>query len=183
MVEYDTKEKAVDYIKSELMPLCGDDSIADAIADAYAKCFETEVEPDPDSRLVITAWKWVIRDDDLKLFDALTKAISAAASLNFFVDKSITVGFVTTIIITVVSLFYNVARKGAKLSEEQCSVLVALKAFDIPVSANELALHMKLPEDSVNELLVSLQKVRLSDGSVVAIATLDGNGFWQAAGV
>jgi hypothetical protein len=139
---------------------------------------------------VVPKFRWVIRDDDLRLADALLKAVGAAAGANFFVG-SVTATAVIGVASALFTMCFTIRRKGAIISERETQLLVALNASREPLSAAELADRlnsMKVDDNPWNveeteHLLESLQRVRLRDGTVVAIVARDGHGLWACAGV
>lgn len=136
---------------------------------------------------------WAIRNDDLKLLEAIGKGLSAAASAGFFLGAGSIVGPLVAIGVTVAELVYRVRRKGAVLEPRQVTVLTALRTADDGLTAEEVAagvaaIQLSLADPSrhvkdVGEALDSLTRVRLSDGSVVQLVARTDDGKWSAAGV
>jgi biotin operon repressor len=187
MNEFTDRAEAVEYLAMRLGEHCDERGIVDAIAEAsvgfFAEADGQEEAGQATARLMVKGLKWVIRDDDLKLFDAFIKAVSAAAAAGFFMKADIPATAMTSLVTTVCTLVYNVARKGAKLTDAQCQTLLALKAHNAAVTESVLASELGISEAEVGETLSHLKAVRLADGTVVAIVAQDGGKRWMAAGV
>ncbi|MCL2826632.1 MAG: hypothetical protein FWD72_04425 [Eggerthellaceae bacterium] len=165
----------------------GDDQVAHAAAEAMVDYFKSPDYGKGDSseagdRLISIKAKWVIRNDDLKFADTLLKAIATAAGIEFFTSAmtyTALVGFLTAVF----TLFDNARKKGARITEEQCLVLIALRKSGKPVSLDDLAELLGQRSEEVGKVLLQLKALRAADGTIVSVVAQDGNGLWGLAGV
>jgi hypothetical protein len=132
-------------------------------------------------------YRWVIRSDDLKACDAFWKGLASAASVNFFMG-SVSAAAIVGIIGAVFSVFYSARRKGAKLTPEQCEMLIFLKQCEEPVGEIDIAKKMadqnrEWTADRISTVLKSLEKVRAHDGTVMAVVARDSEDKWAVAAI
>ncbi|WAS95259.1 hypothetical protein [Nannocystis punicea] len=169
------------------------EDLARRFASAIAAEFVTMRLPSPRPgtfSLMVPVTRWVVRDDDLKLMDSVWAATAAAASVNFFagtVTNQALVGIAAALFKTGRSIM----KKGVHLDPLQYRILSILRAA--PGGLSIESLHAALLEidasnppfshGDVSEFLTILSKIRLSDGTVVSLASQDGEGRWSASGV
>lgn len=187
MNEFNDINEAKGFIAASLEGKCDDPVAREALTDALADVFEVDedgAEPVSNcTRLFLKRARWVIRDDDLKLFDNLVKAVSTIITAGVILTGEMQTKDIISLVSLACALVYSVVRKGARLTEEQCRVLVALKAHAHAVSEDDLALELGVPVEEATGLLTQLKAIRLADGSVAALVAQDGDKLWQAAGV
>lgn len=143
-----------------------------------------------DKALISRATYWVVRDDDVKLIDGLWNALTAAAGTNYFVG-SVTAAAVTGVVAAVAKTIYNMRRKGAYLNPLQHRLLLALRSVQglLETELLERIQTMHAPDEpkltvaDLNTELMALTKVRLRDGTVVALVAQDGDQRWSVCGV
>jgi hypothetical protein len=132
---------------------------------------------------------YAIRDDDLKLFEALCVGINAAAGAHFVVTES--VAAITGILLAIIKCVHNVRRKGVELNRVQGQILIGLKLRP-GMSLEGLVMHLNrcrtagAPEWTPGEVeseVRSLKEARLFDGTLVALVAEDSQGRLSASGV
>ncbi len=164
--------------------------LAEAIAEELSE-ERTRESPPGSLGLMLPVVCWVIRDEDLALLDALWAGLTAAASVNFF-QQSLTVSAITGIVAAVFKTVRKAWKKGASIGPLQYRLLLGLRRSERGLTVAEATAWVNaavdldgagLTEDSVREELKVLSKVRLRDGSVVALAMEDHEGRWSAAGL
>jgi hypothetical protein len=186
MQKFDERDQAIQYLSTAISTLFPDATAANATAQAMENSFMVYEMPDvpPGSfGLMLPRIRWVIRDDDLKLADCFLKAAASAASVNFFFVAAVSMTAIVGVLAAVFSLFNAARKKGARLTQEQCTLLVALRQFGSPVSVDQLANRLDVPTNEAQDRLLALTKLRCADGSVIAAVAQDGNGLWALAGV
>jgi len=136
----------------------------------------------------------VIRDDDLKLIDAVCAGLQAAAGAGFFLlnlTAASEIASITGVIVSIVKVLRQVARKGVLLNSTQVQVILALKKLGpVTVGAitgwlNAVAENHAPPwtDQDVLDQLVTLRNMRLRDGSGVVLVEETADGSWVAVGV
>lgn len=130
---------------------------------------------------------WVIRDDDLKVFDVIKNAIVALAAANF-VFASMTAAGVTGIVAAVVQLLKEAYRSGAMITPSQAKVLVALKSAGRPLDVGSLLSLLPRDqegdwnEDRIRAELSELASVHTRKG-FAALVECNTKGHWTVKGV
>jgi hypothetical protein len=137
-----------------------------------------------------------IRTDDLKLIEAITDGVKAAAHsgfLQFIAGSSqvVPTAAIVGIAFAVAKICWSLRHKMANLDPLQWRVLAILRASR-PVTDIELleaALISGKPGtdgwsiELIRDTLQSLTKARLKDGTIVPLVAQDGDLRWGAAGV
>lgn len=141
---------------------------------------------------LVPRYRWVVRDEDLRLVDSLFASASAVVGTNVLVGSEAATA-VVGVVAAVFTLFRAAYRKGAMLSEQETTLLVALKGIGSPNTVDALVAYLngehgnasesEWTTERVKDLLESLERTRLQDGSVVALVERDGRGMWGIAGI
>ena len=156
--------------------------------------FEKEVIPTsgrPDGLgLVLNRYRWVIRDEDLKLLETVSEGFKSAAAADFFLHAvpggqlaSATAG----VLVAAVRLVRQARNKGTRIGPAEFRMLVLLKTNPEGLTPAEITAILKrsIPttEDEVRRVLANLAKYAVGDGSTSAFVAEDGQGRWRVAGV
>jgi hypothetical protein len=157
-------------------------AVAEVCADAFREQPDSGASEGAFDLVIITPIRWVIRNDDLKLFDAFFKAAGAAAGVNFFLAAA-TPAAIVGLLTAVFGVVRAVLKKGISLTEDQCRLLMALRGHGTPMSVSQVAGQLGLAEDEAKARLEALTKLRCRDGTVAAIVAEDGAGLWAPADV
>lgn len=145
----------------------------------------------PFARAILRKFRWVIRDDDLKLLDALTDAVKSAAAVGFFtaaLNSSQLASATVGLLVAGAKLARQSLKKGARLEPLPFRVLLLLKA-NAPGGLREAELLDILrrvsPELRLADVLAALTGLECAaaDGSIQRFAAKDGTGRWHANGV
>jgi hypothetical protein len=133
---------------------------------------------------------WAIRNDHLKLVEALAAAAIAITTYAAVATAAPAV-LAVTLLFGAAALADKLRKKSASLEEEGYRVLMTLKQTG-PVTAAKLSdalngtriygLNM-WTENRTDEALRKLQAVRLGDGSVEALVNQASDGLWSASGI
>jgi len=158
------------------------ESIADELLPIYMS-WESKAGPNSLSA-IIPGKKLVVRNADLRLFDAAVAAVLSAASVGFFVPSgdgsTPIISAITGILVVCLQTGRQLLRKGVILTPEQFELISLLRAAGRPLSLTSLseATSNAQTEDAIRDILGQLQKVRLRDGSVVQLVSEDYEGLW-----
>lgn len=123
--------------------------------------------------------RWVIRDEDLKLVDALFSGATAAAGAGYFIGSIPTgtplISAVTGLLTATLRLVYNIKRSGAFVSIEQAQIIQALKSNKEGMTRLRLLKFLQAKdsawtEEKVNDALASLVKLRTPKGFISLVA-------------
>jgi len=133
---------------------------------------------------------WAIRNDHLKLVEALAAAAIAITTYAAVATAAPAV-LAVTLLFGAAALADKLKKKSASLEEESYRVLMTLKQTG-PATAARLSdalngtriygLNMWTESRTV-EALRKLQAVRLGDGSVEALVNQAADGLWSASGI
>lgn len=135
-----------------------------------------------------------IKNDDLKILEAVTSGLQAAAGAGFFLNSSIgsstQIAALVAIGVAVVKVIRSIRTKSARSLTPFQAYLLGILAASSPLSIDEVVSAAGLGEPtgfwthvSVTEILQSLSMVRLRDGTIVAFVTQGADGRWSTAGV
>jgi hypothetical protein len=156
-------------------------SLAAGCVDVFRQSAQ-ETETDAARRLLVPSQYWVIRNDDLRPYEVLWKAIGTIAT-----SASAGTPFVAALILMVpeVARLCNVlANKRASLRVDQCKVLLAMKALGSPSSTADIAAYADLDsERTTAELLVGLTSLRCTDGTPISVVAQNDEGLWLCVGI
>jgi hypothetical protein len=187
-VLYDDESDVVAYLTLHLAQGSAHDYAA-SVAAVAAELFEHASEPIPPEAYAAfdPSRKWLIKNDDLKLLDALLAGIVAAAGAGFFLippgSPTAVPSAVAGAAIAAARVIWALKKKGADLTDDQRDVVAALRAMKTPVKADLLHKWLAYKDPSwtparVDDCLQELTKLRFSTGKVDAVVALDGEGLW-----
>ncbi len=123
----------------------------------------------------IAKFKWVIRDEDLKLLDSILDGMKAAAGANFFVLASSSLSGGTVAAVGIFACFlklaYNARKKGVSLDPRAYSVFEVLSERRVGLTDKEIlvALVEKDPSwtfEDVHRTLNTLSEAESSSGKI-----------------
>jgi hypothetical protein len=134
--------------------------------------------------------QWFIRDDDLKLWDAMLRGVEAMAGAQFLLVpmQGKALSAVVGVAVAFVKACHAAMKKGVKLDPVSANIMSILRAHAEGLSIRDVREHLasrtaiEWSDDAVEELLAKLDQVRLNDGTVVSFAK-DVAGLWRACGV
>jgi hypothetical protein len=136
----------------------------------------------------------VIRDDDLKLLDAICAGAQAAAGAGFFAlstSSSSEIAALTGVLLSTFKLVRQLRAKGASVDPVMVQVILALRSrgpMELGDLVDWLNGELKYGQDrwtgeTVLKHLEALKRVRLGDGTLTSFVDVDESGKWSAAGV
>jgi hypothetical protein len=191
-LEFTNESSCADYLlrgmPQDLIP----DDIASAFAHDLAARFKQPTSPAPGGGFSIIVERWIIRDDDLKAFEELVRATTAAAGASFFLDHTKMAAAVVGIAVAVFSIIRNAIRSGAVLASDEIAVVWKLSsARPLRPTAADLAAALKdrtradgsaWTEEAVRQVLERLQTYPTTSG-LKQFAAKDAAGGWGLEGV
>jgi hypothetical protein len=163
--------------------------LGDAIADEFA---EKRIPPSLPGllQLKIPVVRWVIKDDDLKLIEALTDGFKAGAAAGFLAGqpvKGAVAGGVVGIVAAAVKLGRQIAKKGRRLSRLEYSVIAALNGIDVGLTESQLLTWLVAQSSytagEIQGAIKRLEAIALPDGTVTALISRDADGKLRVAGI
>jgi hypothetical protein len=170
--------------------------LATEILEGFAVKFDVEKQrivprAEPGSLgLILPRWRWVIRNDDLKVLDAMADGMKSAAAVGFFVHAATSTQLLSAgagMLAVVARLIRQAVVKGATVDEEELRMLLLLAANPEGLLINEVVEILNRSEsvsaEKVQQVLDRLAKHAVADGSTAAFVSVDGAGRWRAAGV
>lgn len=128
---------------------------------------------------------WVIRDDDLPIFEAVSSmALAVTLTLS---TAGIAWPAIATALSQIANMCWRIWRRGAHLSAPQVTVYGFLKAQG-PLTVNGIAeglnkIGKSLAQDDIASALRSLSEIELSNGQIIKLATKDANEYWKALNI
>jgi hypothetical protein len=128
---------------------------------------------------------WIIRDDDLPIFEAVS-SIATAVALTLS-TAGLAWPAISTALSQIANMCWRVWRRGAHLSARQVAVYGFLKAHG-PLTVDALAealnkIGKEFAHDDVASTLRSLSEIELSNGQIVKLANKDANEYWKALNI
>lgn len=146
--------------------------------------------PRPDGLgFIIPRYRWIIRDDDLKLLDAVSEGFKSAGAAGFFfhaVHGGPLASAIGGIVVASVRLVRQARNKGAIVSPAELRILIVLKTNPDGLTPPEVAaiLSQSVPttDADVRQVLNRLAKYAVGDGSTTPFVAEDGDGRWRVNG-
>lgn len=188
-LSFPTREAAVRWLTEQVHDWPLDDGSRGGLVTCLADAIVSQEARRPRGGLGMVAGRYVIRDDDLSLLDALRAAVLAAAPTSFFLEHPTTAS-VTGLLAAVVTVADRLRRKGVRLGPIPFHVLMCLRASPRRLSAAEVAHRLSAASDdrpwtvdAAERELIELQSVPLGDGTVASLVSRDAQGRWSTAGV
>ena len=125
---------------------------------------------------------WVIRDNDIPIFEAVNSAATAIALT--LTTAGIAWPAVATALTALANICWRMWRKGAHLSSRQISVYGLLREQG-PLTLAALVDSLKksgedFTQQDVTSTLDSLSEIELNDGQIIKLVSKDSNEYWKA---
>lgn len=187
--EFVTSQEAELYIRNQLgIGAEASDALAEIAMDAglLERVPVRGATPPGGAPAMINRFRWVIRDDDLALFDAIFDGVKTSASAGFFMAADLGNpafwGAVVGVTATLFKLGRNVVRKGRTLDAQTFAVLAAVKASS-GITSTTLAERLGRSHDEVLVTLESLKSLPMKDGVSRQLVAKNEHGQWVPAGV
>ncbi|WP_407116184.1 hypothetical protein [Bradyrhizobium sp. LMG 9283] len=191
-LEFPSESSCADHLLSRMPQDLIPKDIASAFAHDLAARFKQPPPEAPDGAFSIIVERWIIRDDDLKAFEELVRAATAAAGASFFLDHTKAAAAVVGIAVAVFSIIRNAIRSGAVLASDEIAVVWKLNsARPLRPSAADLASALKdrtrangsdWTEEDARQVLERLEKYPTKSG-LKKFAAKDAAGGWGLEGV
>jgi len=141
--------------------------------------------------LMIPRFRYVIRNEDLPVFESLFDGLKAAAGANFFLTgtkEDINKTWVAAIGVfsTLYKLYKNIRNKGKILPSLEFQVLLCLKNNPEGLDIGYLFFLLKdiytLTEDDLTQVLEGLGKIYMNDGTKKELVVFE-EGLYRAKGL
>jgi len=127
-----------DYLNAHLALTAAGDAQKAAMLDGIAAaCEEQEADAPTTPAFALRLRRWVVRDQDLKLFEALSSVVLALAAATF-APLSLPAAGIGGLVVAVAALLNNARAHGTTITHRQVYVLTALRAAARPLTPNEL---------------------------------------------
>lgn len=187
MKAFYSQSDCAQYLRDSSTVPAGTGEVQKVISDALASCFEEPPRAPPHGTLGLMVRRWVVRGDDLKLYDEFVRAVTAAAGASFFMDHAKLPAAGVGVAVALVSVFRNAWRAAANVTSDEWIILLALKGkFPVRPRKEELvSLLSGSPRrdgsawslEAVQKTLARLEKYPTRSG-VKKFVTPDGDGGW-----
>ncbi|HXN89515.1 MAG TPA: hypothetical protein VN890_09210 [Methylocella sp.] len=182
---YRTKHEFLDAISTKLQEQGSSAEIRSALLSGVSSADEVlrDEERDQDSQAFhLKLGSWVVRDDDLPIFQALNATAAAVAVT--LTTGGVAGPAVAAALTSLADLCWRMWRKGGRLSQRQVSVYGFLRALG-PTTAEALLPHLEKGDKDISpkvltSVLQGLTEIELNDGRLVALASKDTNELWKA---
>ena len=137
-----------------------------------------EADPNSDDGLNLRLGRFVLREEDLPVVEAI--GVVSAAAVALLAPAAVAAGMIVTAVSSFAAMTWKAWRKGARLAPNEIKVLGLLKIHG-PLAAEELrrlALEVDpgLTPDIVDRALASLGDVEMRDGDIVSLIRTDASG-------
>lgn len=142
--------------------------------------------------LMIPKFRYVIKNEDLPVFESLFDGLKTAAGANFFMavsteDTNKTWAAAIGVFSTLYKLYKNVKNKGKSLPFLDFQVLLCLKNYPEGLELGYLRFLLEqndiiLSDEELRQLLEGLSKVYMHDGSKKELVILE-EGVYKAKGL
>ena len=171
----------------------GDQELA-TLADAFNLVRETEVTPQrpPGAAPALSkVLRYVVRNDDLNLFDAIIDALKTSVSAGFFIAADFKSPAVWTAITALITGIGKVARnavhKGKLIDPRSLQILFSLKQLG-ETSESQLFETLRSKNKDWNEgelssILTELGRTRMNDHSVRELVYRSASGNWRIGNI
>lgn len=188
--EASTREELTKALAASLKAKGIPQEFAEEIAPQLTQEFASyEVPPLKPGTMGALVGRYAIRKDDLKVFDALTGGLTAAASASFFMAHQPVLAANVAICVSLAKLIRSLATRGAFLDRDVLSVLTILKCNItspsdpglMPAEILEI-IQRTTPEADLawlQQRLDFLKEVPTRDGAATKLASLDASGRWR----
>ena len=143
----------------------------------------------PSGGLSVLVRRYAVRSDDVKLFDCVVNALTAAAGAGFFLDRGPVAGAMTAIGVAVIRFLWQLRSNGVVLDEDRLRVLTILCAnvggpSDSGLTAEEIlgVVRRLTPERDlawVEAQLASLAQCPVPSGATRALVSKDYQNRWR----
>jgi hypothetical protein len=184
MTHFDKEAECIQELAARLEARSIDPTLARAVAEALSEELMETQRQGAGFGLVIK--RWAIRDDDLKLLDAIASGTLTAVGV---AAGGPVAGAVAGACVAVVKLLWAAHRNGIAINQDQQLVMMALKAHKTGCTEEQLSEWLSVntsvgwSPDRVRTIVTQLEKIARRDGTVVAVTQKDSMGRWRASGV
>ncbi len=199
-VEFNSTDEATEYVADFLRNRLPETSlppdlpslVAQNLLPMWAKPAET-VQPVRGRPAHVTRFRWVIRNEDLKLLDSVLDGLKASAAVGFFlipaVSAAAALAAAAGIFAGLLKLAYNVVIKGAILSARNYSIIAALFNRPDGLTDQEILDQLIVAEpklvwtiEDVREGLTMLSEIPSRSGKI-SLVWKSTDGRWRTTGV
>ena len=157
--------------------------LSQALLDAFTASSLRRDDSRSTAKLRLRLNKWVIRNNDLEIFDLTRNALVSLAAVNFVV-QNLTQSSLTALFLSLLKLFKTIYARGAKLSHNQIQVIYALEHFRGHLaSENKILGFLNANDNSIwtkkhlRTVLCSLMEIPTREG-LVSLVQKNENNMW-----
>jgi hypothetical protein len=194
--EFATLEKAAGFLQSRVpvpREAWADAKITALINDLGLIAKEPFAAPAPPGGfpVLLERFRWVIRNDDLNLFDCILDGFRGTASAGFFLAAGVSAPAQWGAVVGLATALFKICRsvlvRGKQLSGDLFAVLLALKNTG-PATVDELTARLqkidpKWNTAAVQNSLDTLKSLPMGDGTVRQLVAKGPDEQWQVSGV
>jgi hypothetical protein len=184
LATFKTKDDFLAGVSARLDAHHTDPNIRSALVDGISAADEelrNGIRGDQAQAFHLQLGAWVIRDDDVPLFEGVN-SMAAAVTLSL-TSAGLNWPAVAAALAAIANICWRVWRKGARLTSRQISVYGFLKANGpMRIAALTAALNKAgedLSEADVASTLKNLAELELNDGQIIALASEDATHEWK----
>jgi hypothetical protein len=185
---FKTKEEFLGAVSSQLEKQQSESNIRSALLAGVSSAeddLRNESAEEESQAFHLKMGSWVIRDDDIPIFEAVNSTATAVALT--LTTAGIAWPAVATTLITFANVCWRVWRRGVHLSSRQVSVYGFLKAQG-PMTLIALTDGLKkagedFTQEDLASTLESLSEIELNNGQIVKLASKDANEQWKALNI
>jgi hypothetical protein len=186
-----TIEVLVEHLAADLRTKGIEAELAHELARELTREFALyESPPARPGTLGFLVGRYAIRKDDLRIFDAVTDGLKAAAAASFFTTHQPVMGANVALGVALAKFLRSIAMRGAFLDPEAVLVLSVLKCAvrspdDEGLTPNEILTMISSTRPDadltwVQRRLDHLKDFPTRDGAVAKLASSDSTGRWRS---
>ncbi len=179
--QFETREALEQWLANRLVDQGVTNELAHGFADALSQRFAPSGRPSGSFGAI--AGGWAVRNEDLDVIDAIARGLVAA--IGVYAGGPLAVG-ATAAALALVVFLYSAVQSGVKITDEQRSVLLALKMPEGPCHSVALLqrLSIGLPQgewtkEKLRSTLTSLEKVAMRRGTIIPLVKQAADGRWH----
>ena len=140
---------------------------------------------------LVERYRWVIRNDDLNLFDCILEGLRGTASAGFFLAAGVSApaqwGAVVGLATSLFKVFRNALLRGKQLSPDLFEIIITLKNGG-PATADDLTMRLlnignHWNNSNIQHALDTLKALPMDDGTVRQLVAKGQDDRWQVSGI
>jgi hypothetical protein len=183
---YKTKDEFLSAVSAHLEKEESQGKVSSALLSGVSSAeddFRNEARAEDSQAFHLKLGAWVIRDDDLPIFEAVS-SMGTALALSL-TTAGIAWPAAAAALSQIANMCWRVWRRGAHLTAPEVAVYGFLEAQG-PMTVSALTEGLKkagkdLAQNDVASALQSLSEIELNNGQIIKLASRDANERWKAS--